>query len=233
MNGNRNLPGTLAYGLNDTNFPVDANNNAQPRTIVFDVGGTIWLGRVGENEGYDSQDLLSAGSIQKKTSNITIAGQTAPGGITIMGGGLKVNGANIVVRNLTIAPGYGTRSIGADGLPDTYVFDAMNIHANNVMVDHLSTFFATDETISMDEVANNVTVQYSNISQGQNYPQADAENGGTFTGHARGSLLQAGTDAKISVLHNLCAQQKGRLPRVGSEVGTGAYNDFRNNVFYN
>ena len=33
--------------------------------------------------------------------------------------------------------------------------------------------------------------------------------------------------------HNLYAHQKGRLPRVGSEVGTGAYNDFRNNVFYN
>ena len=77
------------------------------------------------------------------------------------------------------------------------------------------------------------TVQYSNISQGQNYPQADAENSGVYTGHALGSLLQAGSNAKISVLHNLYAQQKGRLPRVGSEVGTGAYNDFRNNVFYN
>src|SRR5262249_33567762 len=40
-------------------------------------------------------------------------------------------------------------------------------------------------------------------------------------------------NAKISVHHNLYAQQKGRLPRVGSEVGTGPYNDFRNNVFYN
>ena len=27
--------------------------------------------------------------------------------------------------------------------------------------------------------------------------------------------------------------KKGRLPRVGSEVGTGALNSFRNNVFYN
>ena len=27
VNGNRNLPGTLAYGLNDANFPVDASNN--------------------------------------------------------------------------------------------------------------------------------------------------------------------------------------------------------------
>jgi hypothetical protein len=45
--------------------------------------------------------------------------------------------------------------------------------------------------------------------------------------------LQAGSNAPISLHHNLYAHLKGRLPRVGSEVGTGAYNDFRNNVFYN
>lgn len=228
----RSVLGTLAYGLNDANFPKDAAGNAQPRTIVFDVGGTIFLGRVGESTGWDSQDPISAGTQSSKTSNITIAGQTAPGGIRILGGGLKVNGNNTIVRNLTIAPGYGARSIGADGMPDSYVFDAMNIHADRVMVDHVSAIFATDETISLDEFANHVTVQYSNISQGQNYPQLDAEGGG-YTGHALGSLIQPGTDAQISIHHNLYAHQKGRLPRVGSEVGTGAYNDFRNNVFYN
>ena len=93
----------------------------------------------------------------------------------------------------------------------------MNIRGNGVMVDHVSTLFATDETISMDEVANNVTIQYSNISQGQNYPQGDAE-GGSYTGHALGSLIQPGTDAKISVINNLYAHQKGRLPRVGTET---------------
>jgi hypothetical protein len=102
------------------------------------------------------------------------------------------------------------------------------------MIDHVSTFYATDETISANELANNVTIQYSNISQGQNYPQADAEASGvTYTGHALGSLLQGGSNGKFSIHHNLYAHQKGRLPRVGSEVGTGAYNDFRNNVFYN
>jgi hypothetical protein len=40
-----------------------------------------------------------------------------------------------------------------------------------------------------------------------------------------------GSGAKLSVHHNLYAHQKGRLPRVGSSVGTGAVNDFRNNVF--
>ena len=74
INGDRNVVGTLAYGLNDANFTV--GGVVQPRTIVFDVGGTIWLGRKGENVGWDTQDPLSAGS------HITIAGQTAPGGST-------------------------------------------------------------------------------------------------------------------------------------------------------
>ena len=111
INGNRNVAGTLAYGLNDANFP---GNSA--RTIVFDVGGTIFLGQKGSNEGWDTQDPVSAGTTGNQSS-ITIAGQTAPGGITIAGGGLKLNGNNIIVRNVTIAPGYGQRGTGNGWLP--------------------------------------------------------------------------------------------------------------------
>jgi pectate lyase len=233
-----NVLGTLRYGLNDANFPAGT-----PRTVVFDVAGTFWLGRFGAErghyDGWDTQSRINIGS------NVTIAGQTAPGPVYIMGGVVKAGGNNMIVRNVTIAPGYGMRSFEKPDenppelpepgdFPDSYVFDAIDITGTNLMVDHVSTFYATDETISANELANNVTIQYSNISQGQNYPQADAEAGSTtYTGHALGSLLQAGSNAKISVHHNLYAHQKGRLPRVGSEVGTGAYNDFRNNVFYN
>src|SRR5947208_2738270 len=102
INGNRTVLGTLGYGLNDANFA------GQARTIVFDVGGTIWLGRKNETEGWDTQDPISAGTLLNN-SRITIAGQTAPGGITLAGGGLKLNGNNIILRNVTIAPGYGAR----------------------------------------------------------------------------------------------------------------------------
>ena len=227
--------GTLRYGLNDANFPPGTK-----RTIVFDVGGTFWLGRYGaekgHNNGWDTQDVLDIGN------NVTIAGQTAPGFVYIMGGTVKANGSNEIVRNILIAPGYGMRSFEKpeDGVlptpgdfPDSYTYDAINIANTNVMIDHVSAFYATDETISADERAANVTVQYCDIAQGQNYPQADAENPGVYTGHALGSLLQAGSNAKISVIHNLYAHLKGRLPRVGSEVGTGPINDFRDNVFYN
>lgn len=214
---NRAAPGTLAYGLTDTNFTV--NGVVQPRTIVFDVGGTIDLG------SWDTQCRLTTGR------NITIAGETAPGGITIMGGVIKVGGGNTIIRNLTVAPGYGLRNTGTDGFPDSYVYDGFDISGQGIIIDHCSTFFATDEHISANELAADVTVQYTTVAQGQNYPNFDTN--GTYTGHAFGSLFQMGSGAKLSVHHNLYAHQKGRLPRVGSSVGTGAINDFRNNVFYN
>ncbi len=239
QNYSDNVPGTLRYGLTDSNFNV--GGVVQPRTIVFDVAGTFWLGRygadMGHDNGWDTQSRYNSGS------NVTIAGQTAPGPVNIMGGVTKANGTNVVIRNVTFAPGYGMRNFSQPDagipptpgdFPDSYVYDAIDISGTNIMIDHVSTFYATDETISANETANNVTIQYSNISQGQNYPQADAEASSvTYTGHALGSLFQGGSGDKLSVHHNLYADQKGRLPRVGSEVGTGAYNDFRNNVFYN
>ena len=238
-NFNDNGPGTLRYGLADGNFM--AGGVPQKRTIVFDVSGTFWLGRYGAENSHDNGwDTLSRYNLG---SNVTVAGQTAPGPVRIMGGLVKASGSNSILRNVTIAPGYGMRSFSSPeagvfptpgDFPDSYVYDAIDITGNNLMIDHVSTVYATDETISANELAHDVTIQYSNISQGQNYPQGDAESSGiNYTGHALGSLLQAGSNAKISVHHNLYAHQKGRLPRVGSEVGTGAYNDFRNNVFYN
>jgi len=231
-------PGTLRYGLDDKNFP-----DKQPRTIVFDVGGKIFLGRAATKDwdpngnGWDTQSRLTI------PSNITIAGETAPApGIVIMGGTMKPSGSNIIIRHLTIAPGYGNKTFFEPGkgapkkgdTPDSFSYDAFDISGRDIIIDHCTTVYATDETISCNELANNLTIQWCIIAQGQNYPQGDAEAKGIkYTGHALGSLLQAGSDAKISVHHNLYAHLKGRLPRVGSEKGTGAYNDFRNNIFYN
>ena len=233
-----NAKGTLRYGLDNKNFP-----DKQPRTIVFDVGGRIFMGRAATKDwdpngnGYDTQSRLTI------PSNVTIAGETAPPpGIVIMGGTIKPAGDNIIIRHLTIAPGYGNKTFFEPGkgppkrgdTPDAFSYDAFDISGTNVMIDHCTTVYATDETISCNERANDLTIQWCIIAQGQNYPQGDAEAKGIhYTGHALGSLLQAGSGAHISVHHNLYAHLKGRLPRVGSEKGTGAYNDFRNNVFYN
>ncbi len=227
-------PGTLRYGLTDGNFPPGV-----PRTIVFDVGGVFWLGLEGTN--YDNG--WNAGQSRYNLStNTTVAGQTAPGPVIIMGGTTKGGASNTIVRNVMFAPGYGMQgfheppnSPTPGHFPDSYVYDSVDVSGQTIMLDHLTSIYTTDEAISCNEQTTSMTVQYCNVSQGQNYPQADAESGGgvDYKGHALAHLLQAGSNAKISILNNLYAHQKGRLPRVGSESGTGAFNDFRNNVFYN
>jgi hypothetical protein len=227
-------PGTLRYGLNDANFTP-----GMPRTIVFDVAGVFWLGRYGAESNYDNGwNTQSRYSVPK---NITLAGQTAPGPVIFMGGTTKTSGSNDIIRNVLFAPGYGMQGFHeppaspvVGDFPDSYVYDAVDISGKDILLDHLTAIYATDEAISCNEMTDNLTIQNCNISQGQNYPQADAEATSIdYTGHALAHLLQAGSGARISVLNNLYAHQKGRLPRVGSEVGTGAYNDFRNCVFYN
>ena len=230
-NLNDSSPGTLKWALNQSG----------PKTIVFDVAGVFWMGLYGSESNHNNG--WNAGQSRINWSgNTTIAGQTAPGPVILMGGVTKFGSANTILRNVTIAPGYGMSGFHEPpnaptpgDFPDSYVYDAIDISGNNLMVDHITTLYITDEAISCNELAYNITVQNCNIAQGQNYPQADAESGGgvSYTGHALAHLLQAGSNAKISILNNLYAHNKGRLPRVGSEVGTGALNDFRNNVFYN
>ena len=85
------------------------------RIVVFDVGGII--------------NIKTAVSIK---SNITIAGQTAPGeGIAIHGGKLSTGKqSNIIIRYLRIRPGENTASTKDD---------ALNLYdAKNVIVDHRS-----------------------------------------------------------------------------------------------
>ncbi|WP_295096419.1 hypothetical protein [uncultured Fibrobacter sp.] len=85
------------------------------RIVVFDVGGII--------------NIKTAVSIK---SNITIAGQTAPGeGIAIHGGKLSTGKqSNIIIRYLRIRPGENTASEKDD---------ALNLYdSKNVIVDHCS-----------------------------------------------------------------------------------------------
>ena len=85
------------------------------RIVVFDVGGII--------------NIKTAVSIK---SNITIAGQTAPGeGIAIHGGKLSTGKqSNIIIRYLRIRPGENTASEKDD---------ALNLYdSKNIIVDHCS-----------------------------------------------------------------------------------------------
>jgi hypothetical protein len=221
----RNSPGTFLYGLDDSNFPPG------PRTVVFDVGGVFHLGL------RDTIDWTSAGNAWNGSSrqgisadDLRIDGASAPGPVIFMGGTLKPQGDNQIIRNITIAAGYGMENFWEPGeslpvpgiLPTSFTMDGMDLSGQNIMVDHVDVFYGSDESISWNEFGENITIQYCNNALAQNYDS-----------HAFGHLLQADTDHKVSFIHNLDAHIRGRLPRVGSEVGTGALNDFRNNVTYN
>lgn len=191
------VPGSLQYGINTA--------PGAGRTIVFDVGGTIYL------NGQSSNDTLRYGK-----DNITIAGQTAPGpGITIAGTGTKWTGNNNIIRNLTVRPNINSRGI---------TFDAFSLQVRNSIVDHVSATWFTDEGISETDAGMMSTVQYANISEGLN-----------GAGHSYGSIIATEVDGtSLSFHHNLYAHNNSRMPRLGSEKGTtGAIANFSNNVVYN
>ena len=88
------------------------------RTIVFDVGGTIVL-----------STAVSC------SSSLTIAGQTAPGGIKFDGGEISfANRNNIICRYIRIRPGSATASSTDDALSF--------YRASNIIMDHTSLAYA-------------------------------------------------------------------------------------------
>jgi fibronectin type 3 domain-containing protein len=117
------------------------------RVIVFDVGGYI--------------SLASAVSVK---GNITIAGQTAPGGgIGFKGGEISfASSGNIICRYIRIRPGSDTASTTDDALSF--------YRATNVIVDHVSMEFAPWNNIGgvsddwQVHPVNNITVQNSIIA---------------------------------------------------------------------
>ena len=183
--------GSLRYGLTSA---------AGPRTIVFEISGNI--------------HLVSDLSIR---SDITIAGQTAPGtGVTICDRQTTISGDNIIVRYMrfrpgdTFCPGYQPDSLWVAG-------------GENVIIDHVSASWSIDEVLSTTHESNNVTVQWSMITEALHDSCHEKGN------HGYGSLINGGD---FSFHHNLYAHNRSRNARPG--VGSpGTRLDWINNVIYN
>ena len=117
-----------------------ANSQPGPRTIVFDVSGTIYLK-----------------SALKIAPNTTVAGQTAPGdGICVADYPVTI-GSNVIVRYMRFR--LGNRNVAnheGDGLG--------SLDQNNIIVDHCSVSWSIDECLSVYG-GRNLTTQWCIVSQ--------------------------------------------------------------------
>ena len=169
--------------------------SATNRIVVFDVGGYI--------------SLSSAVSVKK---NITIAGQTAPGGgIGFKGGEISFASAtNIICRYLRIRPGSDTASTDDDAL-SLY-------RAQNVICDHVSLEFGPWNNI--DAVSDDW----------QNFPVASITFQNCLDANPTGQQFGAHTESVSSTMSwfcNIFANSHNRNP-------LSKINDvFVNNVLYN
>ena len=174
----------------------EAINTQGPRTVIFRVGGVIELKK----------------PLQIREPFITLAGQTAPGdGICLKGAQdtLTLNNTHdVIVRYLRVRTGY-------TGDKDENEGDCISCYsAENFILDHCSTSWGTDETVSCTQTCDRYTVQWCIIAEGLSY-----------YGHSMGSIL--GGD-RSSWHHNLYAHCGTRNPRFAGLCRC----DFRNNVIY-
>ena len=173
-----------------------------PRMILFRVGGVIQL----------------KSTLTIREPYITIAGQTAPGdGICVRadngihGDTFVLNNTHdVIVRFLRAqsgkSPGPARYDDGGDCIS---VYDSTDF-----IIDHCSTHFGTDETLSVTGAADRYTIQWTIIAEGLNYEK-----------HSMASLLGGG---RSTWHHNLFVHTGSRNPNLAGEPTC----DFCNNVIY-
>ncbi len=188
------------------------------RIVVFEVGGVI--------------DLQGT-TIRISTPYLTIAGQTAPHpGITLIRGGLTVATHDVIVQHIGVRPGENGRAKksgwDADGLSVSGAY--------NVIVDHCSFSWATDENLSASGprfngatpadwhrgTANRVTFSHNIIAEGlRNATHTKGE-------HSKGTLIHDNA-AQILLYGNLFSSNVERSPLIKG----GARVAIINNLIHN
>ncbi|MCK4747577.1 MAG: pectate lyase, partial [Bacteroidales bacterium] len=189
--------GSLRYGI---------ENAEGPRTIVFEVSGTI---------------LLKDHLIISKPY-LTIAGQTAPGdGIAIRDYGLKIKDTHdVIMRYIRVR-------LGDQNKPRPAGFDAIETNdISDIIFDHISASWGIDGT--HDLRGQRFTLQWSIYGEALNNSLHKKGS------HAMLGSMRDNTD-NITLHHNLMHSSRNRHPSLGGGSKTKAETiiDFRNNVLFN
>jgi hypothetical protein len=216
-----NIPGSLRYGLRTA---------TGPRTIVFDVSGYI--------------DLRAR--LQFGNDYVTIAGQTAPGdGITIRHWDLRLYDANnVIIRYLRVRPGHFTDQQNTlrlktndpnhlHGGLDCLSIEGSNVpggRSTDVIIDHCSLSWCSDEISSVTADTNDITVQWTLYTEPLNWTDP------CHPAHAYCSLMRPTIPGRYTHHHNLyadCIQRVTRFGNYGNCNGISARFDWVNNVAFN
>jgi pectate lyase len=197
---------------------AEAVRTAGPRIIVFEVGGVIDLDRR---------------SVRIDEPYVTIAGQTAPSpGITFIRGGLSIQTHDVIVRHIRVRPG----EAGAAKKSGWEVDGIATNAARDVIIDHCSCTWATDENLSTsgprfegDTVeqwrqgtSRRVTLSNNIIAEGL------AQSTHSKGQHSKGTLIHDNA-TEIAIIGNLYAHNRDRNPFFKG----GARGLVANNYIYN
>jgi len=189
-----------------------------PRIVVFEVGGVIDLGRQ---------------TLRLRNPFITIAGQTAPSpGVTLIRGGMDISAHDVVVQHIRIRPGSAEQTWMSGWDED----GISTIGAWNVIIDHCSLTWATDENLSASGprftgatpeewrqgTSHNIT--FSNNLNGESLAYSTHSKGE----HSKGSLIHDNVTGLL-IVGNLYAHNYERSPLFKG----GVHGVIVNNLIYN
>lgn len=215
ISGSNHYRGTFEYCFDTLTIP---------RTIVFDVGGTIrWT-------------KSKMGFTAPSTGNVTVACHTAPGadGIQLAGpGNMKLSKANVILRFCRFrshATGGGTGTFKL-GKPAT-------AGISDIIIDHSSILWHGDEPTSTAGTLTSNTATRINCTQGNRHSNCPgnitvqytiiAEAMGASQGGLQSKLALYYSAGPLSFVRNLFSNASFRMPMWYD--GTG---EFVNNMFYN
>jgi hypothetical protein len=197
--GEEKIPGSFRHAIRSAEGP---------RTIVFNVGGAIAL----------------RAPLEIRKSKLTIAGQTAPGGITVWGYPTEIGGAkDVVIRYLRCRTGdfnaRGNKVSGGNNDMDPSSANAVNVgRCERAILDHVSASWGLDETLSVT-MCRDITIQNCIIAESLN-ESLHAKGAHGYGSLIRGEVTPKDQEAGVggyTLYRNLWAHHRARNPSIGGQ----------------